>query len=423
MSDYHNANVGPDTVDTVFDYETGIWNWVSVETFNVLDDDGTPVHQEMVGNLWANLEEEEGKLSGSGLLLPAKERTLPLEDRELEVQDDDSGMDMGDVPVFAFTNRLMRSVDRDRMKTNRGDSSSKYCLCDRGDDGSFMICCDDCEKWYHGDCIKLPFSKGIETKYFKCHTCSGVPLEETVAALEKDRVKAEEESLEVRARPMQPPPAAPVKQQPLLPPPLPKLPPPEEPKPTPIVVPSRPTLVPPPTLTTAPPPPVEKEWPETTSIPLPSPIMSSSVVVPKPVKKRQRERESNEKSKKPKLQRCKKCEGCTREDCGTCHHCKDKKKFGGPGRLRQACVHRKCELIEKANHADKESRTTSLKSGHMNSLYPVAPVPSSISSSQLAFQKPHHQPSHRQEPMNPSFLSSLSEPNDPLLSIFSGSKG
>ena len=78
------------------------------------------------------------------------------------------------------------------------------------------------------------------------------------------------------------------------------------------------------------------------------------------MKKRQREREPNEKSKKPKLQRCKKCEGCTREDCGTCHHCKDKKKFGGPGRLRQACVHRKCELIEKANHAEKESRVCCL---------------------------------------------------------------
>ncbi len=42
--------------------------------------------------------------------------------------------------------------------------------------------------------------------------------------------------------------------------------------------------------------------------------------------------------------RCGDCQGCTeQEDCGTCINCKDKPKFGGPGRKKQCCVKRKCK--------------------------------------------------------------------------------
>jgi len=40
--------------------------------------------------------------------------------------------------------------------------------------------------------------------------------------------------------------------------------------------------------------------------------------------------------------RCKKCEACSRADCGDCHFCKDMKKFGGPGRMKQSCIARQC---------------------------------------------------------------------------------
>lgn len=39
---------------------------------------------------------------------------------------------------------------------------------------------------------------------------------------------------------------------------------------------------------------------------------------------------------------CGNCEGCIRPDCGTCLNCKDKKKFGGPGRKKQACKTKTC---------------------------------------------------------------------------------
>ena len=39
---------------------------------------------------------------------------------------------------------------------------------------------------------------------------------------------------------------------------------------------------------------------------------------------------------------CGNCKGCLREDCGECVFCKDKPKFGGPGRKKQKCLLRAC---------------------------------------------------------------------------------
>uniref|UniRef100_A0A3P9KBH0 [histone H3]-dimethyl-L-lysine(36) demethylase n=1 Tax=Oryzias latipes TaxID=8090 RepID=A0A3P9KBH0_ORYLA len=40
--------------------------------------------------------------------------------------------------------------------------------------------------------------------------------------------------------------------------------------------------------------------------------------------------------------RCKRCEACVRPECGDCNFCRDMKKFGGPGKLKQTCVLRQC---------------------------------------------------------------------------------
>ena len=39
---------------------------------------------------------------------------------------------------------------------------------------------------------------------------------------------------------------------------------------------------------------------------------------------------------------CGGCIGCLREDCGSCIYCKDKPKFGGPGKKKQRCSLRVC---------------------------------------------------------------------------------
>lgn len=44
-----------------------------------------------------------------------------------------------------------------------------------GDDyasDQFWICCDMCEKWFHGKCVKITPAKAEHMKHYKCPSCS-----------------------------------------------------------------------------------------------------------------------------------------------------------------------------------------------------------------------------------------------------------
>ncbi|RWS25676.1 nuclear receptor-like protein [Leptotrombidium deliense] len=43
-----------------------------------------------------------------------------------------------------------------------------------------------------------------------------------------------------------------------------------------------------------------------------------------------------------KIAGCRSCSGCLSEDCGQCHYCLDKPKFGGPNTLKKKCVNKRC---------------------------------------------------------------------------------
>jgi len=48
-------------------------------------------------------------------------------------------------------------------------------------------------------------------------------------------------------------------------------------------------------------------------------------------------------NKRPRSVRCGKCDGCERDDCGTCKNCVDKPKFGGIGQRKQGCIMKHCK--------------------------------------------------------------------------------
>ncbi|KAG1956457.1 lysine (K)-specific demethylase 2Aa isoform X3 [Pimephales promelas] len=67
------------------------------------------------------------------------------------------------------------------------------------------------------------------------------------------------------------------------------------------------------------------------------PKLSTTPVISRPVKPA-----SNMSVLRRRRVRCKRCEACLRTECGDCNFCRDMKKFGGPGKLKQTCVLRQC---------------------------------------------------------------------------------
>lgn len=69
--------------------------------------------------------------------------------------------------------------------------------------------------------------------------------------------------------------------------------------------------------------------------------------------------------KGPRRKRCGVCEACLNPECGECSHCKDMKKFHGPGRTKQACKRRICPYMA-IEEADNDSDTDEDKDENTN---------------------------------------------------------
>ncbi|CAH0678671.1 unnamed protein product [Chilo suppressalis] len=71
-----------------------------------------------------------------------------------------------------------------KITTLINQAGQAYCICRSSDSSRFMIACDACEEWYHGDCINI---SEREAKYIKNYFC--------------DRCREEDPSLKTRFRP------------------------------------------------------------------------------------------------------------------------------------------------------------------------------------------------------------------------------
>ena len=69
-----------------------------------------------------------------------------------------------------------------RLANTIEDKGVRHCLCGGPSDGSFMISCDGCDKWYHAVCVKFDSNKEGEDSKWLCPPCSAKSAEADAAA-------------------------------------------------------------------------------------------------------------------------------------------------------------------------------------------------------------------------------------------------
>ncbi len=61
------------------------------------------------------------------------------------------------------------------------DQGSRHCICGGPGDGSFMLGCDNCDKWFHGSCMKIDTATGDALSNWMCPPCSeGKPVQDAI---------------------------------------------------------------------------------------------------------------------------------------------------------------------------------------------------------------------------------------------------
>jgi hypothetical protein len=99
----------------------------------------------------------------------------------------------GESHSFDMSNlrELLRAADdipvhlpyESRLATVIEDKGVRHCVCGGPSDGRFMLCCDRCSKWYHGQCLNISKDNVDEDAEWKCPECLGVKINKSVLDL------------------------------------------------------------------------------------------------------------------------------------------------------------------------------------------------------------------------------------------------
>jgi hypothetical protein len=67
---------------------------------------------------------------------------------------------------------VLETLKSDYMEREESDGGTEvYCLCKQPYAGRFMIQCDHCEEWYHGECVDITPGEAVSLNRYRCETC------------------------------------------------------------------------------------------------------------------------------------------------------------------------------------------------------------------------------------------------------------
>ncbi|KAG5519343.1 hypothetical protein PMAC_001968 [Pneumocystis sp. 'macacae'] len=74
--------------------------------------------------------------------------------------------------VDVFQNNTIKKSQTNNFNNFKNENIELYCICQKPDTGCWMIACDGCDNWYHGECVKIAKTdEELLDKYF-CESCT-----------------------------------------------------------------------------------------------------------------------------------------------------------------------------------------------------------------------------------------------------------
>lgn len=95
-------------------------------------------------------------------LQPQKEGEEEEGEEEEEEQDEEKKVQEEDdvKPVEEQKQEQISESESDSDDDDYNDPNRLWCICKKPHNGRFMISCDNCEEWYHGDCVGITVQRG-----------------------------------------------------------------------------------------------------------------------------------------------------------------------------------------------------------------------------------------------------------------------
>ncbi|KAL2103618.1 hypothetical protein ACEWY4_000486 [Coilia grayii] len=154
----------------------------------------------------SSMAELETKLKTNGVQREVKENETSTEDEEVAVRQTGKP---GAARAFRFPDTEDEEGEADVKESLAGcesedtDPDAVYCLCRQKHNKRFMICCDRCQEWFHGDCVGISEKRGSlmekNKEEYVCPNCSPcaspVPSLAVQATLSSTRTSSSSERL------------------------------------------------------------------------------------------------------------------------------------------------------------------------------------------------------------------------------------